>query len=103
MNRPSVGDSSPPKQREDRDLGEFHPVMHVRMTLHATGPERAVLRRHRVSKHVPPDRVALVIHSGGVVQSIEWDDRHHASAIAWIDSVESWVRAKIAADWADQA
>ncbi|WP_205326987.1 hypothetical protein [Glycomyces sp. YM15] len=97
----------------ERHLGTLRPSSAVLLTLHATGPETAVIRRHRSSER-GPDVAAALSHSAGHITAFEWDQWHKkhrhddgdsekGGAGAWMDRAEAWAAETIAAHWTGQA
>lgn len=92
---------------EERSLGECRPdgSATLRFTLHVTGPDSAIVRRHRQSApHFDP--AAAIVHEHGQVVDFEWDEwhlEHRKGNEAWMVLVERWAATKIAADWANPA
>jgi hypothetical protein len=72
-----------------------------RLSLHETDqPGVAHLRRHRVAADPPYDVAAEVVHEGGTVTSIAWDDWHRAQASqTWRAGAELWIKACIKLNW----
>lgn len=98
MNHTSVRTGDPPDQGITSESTEFHPTPSVRVTMDER-PGRTVLFRHRVNPVLPPDQVAVLTHTGGVVSAVEWDPAHRESLGVWAVLAERWARARIAATW----
>jgi len=101
MHTEIVRAAGPPHQDTRRCIAERDDRPH-RLRLHETDdPNVAHLRRYRVVAHPPYDTVAEVHHAGGVVSKFAWDERHRVKDLsAWRSTVEAWIKAEIAEDWA---
>jgi hypothetical protein len=101
MDKNSVRVTDPPKQDDRRCIGERDDRPHQLRLYETNDPGVAELRRYRVVAHPPYDAVAEVHHASGVVSRISWDERHRVKDLSsWRASVETWIKAKIAEDWA---
>ena len=102
MTAPSVRAPGPPDQDARRCIAERNDRPHRLRLFETDDPAIAELRRYRVAASPPYDTVAEVHHAGGVVSRISWDERHRVKDLrSWRATVENWIKAKIAEDWAD--